>query len=64
MFQLHALPLVELQRVFLGVVNNKKRSRTIVVIREPDHSRMLRQVYVDDDTTQLEPAEGKHILHQ
>lgn len=59
MFQLDPLPLVELQCVFLRVVNNKERSCTVVVIREPDYSRMLRQVHVDDDTTQLEPTEWK-----
>lgn len=56
----HASPLMELQFVFLGVVDDKKRSCSSVIIREPDHSRMLRQIHVNDDTTQLEHTEKKH----
>lgn len=58
--RVHPSPLVELQFVFLSVVDEKKRSCSIVVLREPDHSRMLRQVHVNDDTSELEHGEGNY----
>lgn len=45
---------METQRLLCGVVDDEERSRTLVILRESDRGRVLRQVHVDDNPTHLQ----------